>query len=362
MTGVPTRRTVAAQCAKAKCDTLNLPLFDGREEDNFLGRGLSMSSRNVGIDAPYPRRLYKYREFSTRTLDGLVSDKIWFASPSTFNDPLDTRPSLDVDVTLEKLERALSLLIAARTEAMMKAGAKAARFRGPKTDAHIQKHSLLEAERVLKEIRYLATNPDYAEWEHPGPQIAMLSQYIENELLSQYDKGVFSLSERYASPLMWSHYGDQHRGICLGYTIPTNFNFRLHKVDYGGDRTVKASGVFAMTSGDETEKVAVDSAVFLRKAKDWRYEREWRIIGDLGLTTAPIDMVEVIFGLRCPHTVRYAVLKALEGRADEVEFFEIFEEVKSFKLRKRRVEESEMRAHFPQCARTVRDLFSDLTE
>jgi hypothetical protein len=319
-----------------------------------------MSSRDVGIENPHPARLYKYREFNTRTLDGLVSDEIWLASPSLFNDPLDTRPSLEVDVNLERLEQALSLLIVARTTAKMQIGAKAARFRGSKTDTHIERHSLLEAERVLEEIRYVATHPDYEDWEAPGPQISILSQYVEAELLSQYDKGIFSLSERYASPLMWSHYGDQHRGICLGYAVPADLKCRLHKVEYGGERIVRASDVCAMTAGNKSAKEAVDNAVLLRKARDWKYEREWRIIGDLGLTSVPIDMVEVIFGLRCPETVRYSVLKTLEDRDEKIKFFEIFEENKSFKLRKRQIEEGEMRAHFPRCARTARNLFSDV--
>ncbi len=38
-----------------------------------------------------PRRLFKYRAFDNRTL-GMIN--LFYADPSTFNDPLDTRPSL----------------------------------------------------------------------------------------------------------------------------------------------------------------------------------------------------------------------------------------------------------------------------
>ena len=37
-----------------------------------------------------PNRVYKYRAFSHHTLDMLVEDRLYFADPSTFNDPLDT--------------------------------------------------------------------------------------------------------------------------------------------------------------------------------------------------------------------------------------------------------------------------------
>ena len=39
------------------------------------------------MENQFPSRLYKYREFDTRTLEMLVSDQIYFANPSMFNDP-----------------------------------------------------------------------------------------------------------------------------------------------------------------------------------------------------------------------------------------------------------------------------------
>lgn len=37
-----------------------------------------------------PDRIYKYRSFSNRTIEMLVEDQLFYADPSTFNDPLDT--------------------------------------------------------------------------------------------------------------------------------------------------------------------------------------------------------------------------------------------------------------------------------
>ena len=41
-----------------------------------------------------PSRLYKYKSFSVDSLDLLVSDSLYFADPTTFNDPLDCNPSV----------------------------------------------------------------------------------------------------------------------------------------------------------------------------------------------------------------------------------------------------------------------------
>lgn len=39
-----------------------------------------------------PTRVYKYRAFGDLALQTLVQDILYFADPSTFNDPLDAKP------------------------------------------------------------------------------------------------------------------------------------------------------------------------------------------------------------------------------------------------------------------------------
>ncbi len=56
-------------------------------------------------DKKMPTRLYKYRDLSHRTLAMVISDNVYYADPSTFNDPLDTRPSLETDLEESELEK-----------------------------------------------------------------------------------------------------------------------------------------------------------------------------------------------------------------------------------------------------------------
>jgi hypothetical protein len=133
---------------------------------------------------------------------------------------------------------------------------------------------------LLAEIRYNANAPYYEEAENPAQ--FLLGQYVQAELLRRYDRGVFSLAERPNCPLMWSHYGDQHRGLCLGYSIPDRTKADLHKIEYGGSRLVTASAVEAMLNGDVAARGEVDKAILLKKAKEWRYEKEWRLFGGRG--------------------------------------------------------------------------------
>lgn len=84
-----------------------------------------------------PSKLYKYRTFSTQTLDLLVTDQVYFADPAKFNDPLDTRPYVRADAPIEVLQKALQRLVERRTEAELKAAAETIKYRGPKTRQRI---------------------------------------------------------------------------------------------------------------------------------------------------------------------------------------------------------------------------------
>src|SRR4051794_16580794 len=137
-----------------------------------------------------PKRVYKYRRFSALTLGMIVEDTIFYADPTTFNDPLDTKPTLDTDIANAALEATLTQLIEERTRAELSAAARTIRYSGPKTLDHIARQSRKAAERLLADIRYNATNPDH---EVDDPEHFLLGHYVEEELLRRYDRGVFSL-------------------------------------------------------------------------------------------------------------------------------------------------------------------------
>lgn len=303
--------------------------------------------------------LYKYRAFSNPTLDALIADQIFFADPGTFNDPLDTRPTLDTDVDADALAAILARLVEQRISAEMNAAAKTVRYSGPKTISHIAAHSRRRAEQVVAEIRYHATNPDY---DIKDPARFLFGQYVEDELLRRYDKGVVSLAVRSDCPLMWSHYGDQHKGVCIGYSVTARAAGDLHKISYGGSRLIAASAVAAMLDGDEEARRKVDDAVLTKKAYDWRYEREWRLIGPRGPQDSPLEMEEVVFGMRCSHTVKFAIVKALAGRSRPVQFYEIRERHGRFLLGRHALDIDELSVSLPQRALDVYDHFEDLSD
>jgi hypothetical protein len=319
-----------------------------------------MADKTTLGDTP-PARLYKYRAFDARSIELLVDDKVYYANPADFNDPLDTSPSLDPDLDLDDLGELLEQLATRRVSAEMRAAAASLKYRGPKTMDHIGRHTQREVEKLLQEVAYQATNPEYEE-DVPGQaEVRLLSHHIESELLRQYDKGVLSLGARWDCPLMWSHYGDQHHGLAMGYSVPTRASVVVNKVHYGGSRLVKASDVRSMLAGDAAARARVDRDVLLRKAKDWSYEEEWRLLGTRGAADSPLELEEVVFGVRCLPAVRHAVVKALEGRGREVAFFQMQRVSGSFELQRVQLdfEEPEDR---PRRALSLGEEFEHLTQ
>lgn len=306
-----------------------------------------------------PKRIYKYRGFSDRVLDMLVLDDLYFADPSGFNDPLDTRPNLEADIPVADLERVLTRLVVERTKAEMTKAAKSIRYTGPRTIDHIDRHSQARAARLIEELRYNAGDPYYEEM--ADPLQFLLANEIEKELLKRYDRGIVSFGTRATCPLMWSHYGDQHRGICAGYSVPDTAFEHLFPVAYGGSRNVKASDVGAMDADAEARR-RVDEAALLRKARNWQYEKEWRLVGNRGSQDSPLELEEVIFGMRCPASVKYAIVRALENRGREIRFYEVPEPHGTFRLRLRPLETGELLSGLPRRHRDVYDYFEDLDE
>lgn len=309
------------------------------------------------MDNQIPCRLYKYRPYNTRTLSMLVSDQLYFADPSSFNDPLDTRPSLDVDVDETELKQILSTLYERRISAEMSVAAWKLRAKGPKTQDRVEHLSSQQARRLIQTIEYNATNPE-ADPEYLNRE---LRANIEDELIQRYDSGIVSLSERPDCPLLWSHYGDQHRGICIGYSIRDEVPKKPAKVEYGGSRLIQASEVAAMLKDDETARKRVDAAVLLRKGRGWCYEREWRLIGDQGLQDSSLELEEIIFGCRFERVLEQVLWKTFESRPRPVEFFRMGEEHGKFNLNKNRVKYDDGDfIEFPIRAYSAYELFEPL--
>lgn len=300
---------------------------------------------------------YRYRAFNTKTLDSLCFDTLYFSNPEEFNDPLDCNPTLECDSSNEELRSILTFLVKRRVKAEMLNNLKKAKIKEEAASHHAISHANGEATRELKNIAYHATNPDY-EVEETEAESWLLVVEIERELLKYYERGVCCFSKSYSNPLLWSHYGDQHQGICIGYGIERNPTPQLNEVVYGGNRSIKTSMLTnALIYNNEKSKVELDRNVLLRKAEGWKYENEWRLIGKQGVHDSPLLLNEVIFGLRCTSSIIHSVVSALAGRDNDIKFFEMYTVRGSYTLQRRSLDIAELGAYLPHTAMSGIEMF-----
>jgi hypothetical protein len=140
-------------------------------------------------------------------------------------------------------------------------------------------------------------------------------------------KGLLCFSKTWKNPLLWGHYADKHRGICLGFEVSGDI---LEKVTYVKERFPRPA-VF----DEEFMK-----KVLFTKFDHWRYEQEYRVYIDLneeinGIYYAEfsdqICLKRVIVGEQSDVT-RVQVTDALGKISKEVEMFKARAGFKAFEV------------------------------
>ena len=141
------------------------------------------------------------------------------------------------------------------------------------------------------------------------------------------NRGLLCFSRNWRNPVQWGHYGDRHRGLCLGFEIPIEL---LVQVNYVNSRIPWPKIV------DE----AFLAKVICTKFAHWSYEDEFRMFCTMldqeeGLFfyyfQHQIRLSTVIVG-PCSDVTRADVIGALGDLASSVEVFKARAAFKSFRV------------------------------
>jgi hypothetical protein len=117
--------------------------------------------------------------------------------------------------------------------------------------------------------------------------------------------GILCTGASWDNPVMWAHYGDKHRGVCLGFDIddsaePAQITYSPHRL----------AGLLDGLGDGQLMTEEQLKAVLTTKFEDWKYEREWRVFASLDLRepadgkyylnfSPNIELREIIVGYRC---------------------------------------------------------------
>ena len=121
--------------------------------------------------------------------------------------------------------------------------------------------------------------------------------------------GMLCFSQNLSNPVLWSHYADNHKGVCLGFDL-----LRTHAqvIRYEKDRLLKE----LQRADDDPNKLSASSQKLLvtTKSEHWDYEEEIRFPLQLADTFQEgsqyfyaigetLRLSEVILGERCSHSL-----------------------------------------------------------
>ncbi|KAB2310430.1 DUF2971 domain-containing protein [Betaproteobacteria bacterium SCN2] len=106
-----------------------------------------------------------------------------------------------------------------------------------------------------------------AELKNPKHRIAF--RKFKKEMAKRF--GLLCFSKSWKSPLLWSHYGDRHKGVALEFDINEDI---INEVSYKPDRLLLNIGNKLSSGGlDENDM----DCILKTKFKQWEYEEEVRV-------------------------------------------------------------------------------------
>ena len=218
------------------------------------------------------KTLYKYRSLQDssykHTLNILKNGELFFIDPTTFNDPFDC--------SIDKIDK----------------------FTDEELSAFLKKNNCTDEQIDVILSKNKSGTLDLKDYSNTDNKNTLR---------------IFCLSKIYNHILMWSHYADMHKGICIGFntTIYKNNLTILCKENQIEDKHFHLP-VFRVEYKDEKyEPIKLfnfhyeDLCRFIyRKAKCWSYEEEYRItFSEEQLLQNPViidhnEISEVHFGLK----------------------------------------------------------------
>ena len=221
--------------------------------------------------------LYKYRPWNDRTKDILQQNRLYIPTAFEFNDPFDARPLFAFSASKNRI----------------KAKLREVQMRGHVPEIKALPRRVLNQMARHSSFEKTLSNAAAARW---------------NTALSTL--GIVCLTPVANSILMWSHYADRHHGICLGFGTGDSGIFgTAQKVIYSEDYP---------TFNYITQRIEDVSDIILRKAAEWSYECEFRLVGKRGvlfLQFKPEILEAVVIGCSMSRSDKSELRAILKTRA-----------------------------------------------
>ena len=284
----------------AKCGTrwqgsYRLIGTQARKPQHFIPPNVGSKASNImdkDFKTVYNRIIYKYAsiDVARRILN---NKKLMFSNPNNFNDPFDCYEGL-IDVNVSRNDNRIIIKD----------------YLEPK----FQDFPRNERREIMNDLI-----------NHPDKFKRFQKQFITNK---KNQIGVSCFSMINDNILMWSHYAEKHKGVCLGFLLsPVQKDlYALYPVRY----LKRIEPISCFSNLDEALKHWL-----LTKAYDWRYEKEIRAVSleYNGLVEFhPTNLKEIYFGCKINKDNKTEFTNLIKNNYSHVEISQMSIDDNIFKL------------------------------
>lgn len=123
----------------------------------------------------------------------------------------------------------------------------------------------------------------------------------QDEILKEMNQiRICSLSKNMSNPLMWAHYADGFRGICIELEIDES-KLDLREITYSPFTPIPSDEpAWDYEEGEDVAMSTKEWAIVALNGKyeDWEYEEEWRIFSEEKYIDQGCRVTAVYFGTR----------------------------------------------------------------
>ena len=221
-----------------------------------------------------PATLYKYEQVNLQTLRNLKNQVIYLGAPRNFNDPYDCAIGAPLtDLSDQGLERLLE---------------------GRRVNAPNETLKAMFKDGATKTIQGLT------------------EKFLD-------ERGVACFTEAPENLLMWSHYADGGRGMCLAFATKEKLFEKARKVTYSN--SIPALELEAILCDKQYDQLI---ELYRTKSSHWCYEQEWRVIHETAGTSWTYEassLEAVYFGPNVADDLLQITLLILKGQNATVRFY-----------------------------------------
>lgn len=251
-------------------------------------------------------RYYRYMPLTIDVMVALASGKVYMSDPMSLNDPFDVTPKFSNKDAFFKSKKMIELGNSLFGE---------------------------KYKEILSEISYSVQGYLYEDDMNIDEKelfAKLLANRIWREVKErQPTKSIVCLSDRWKEPLLWSHYADSHKGICVEYAWLGNNQF-MKGVSYSDDiEHIDIDLLYKIfIEGSDSDRGKLIDRYYFTKSKSWAYENEYRVISENEPNTLQ-DMqlvpIKIIFGLRTNNVLKDYLYRMFSDYSSDfpIEFYSL---------------------------------------